>query len=127
MDIASITAAARTVDITHPATGEPIGLKVELLPDSDDKVQTAKRKWLNERLQRNKKLTVEAAEAHSINVIEAAVTGWKWEGDLTFHGEKPTFTPGALRKVLKELPWVKAQIDTELGDEAAFFRNSGQS
>lgn len=123
MDIATITPSARTVEITHPGTGEPIGLKVELLPDSDDKVQAARRKWLNERMQRNKKITVEAAEAHQLNVIEAAVSGWAWGGDLTFHGEKPAFSPAVLRKVLKELPWVKSQLDSELGDEAAFFRN----
>ena len=122
-DISSIVAAARTVEIKHPATGEPIGLKVTVLPDSDAKVKAARRKWLNERLQRGMKITAEKLEAQQLTIIEAAVGDWEWEGELTFHGEKPAFTEGNLRKVLKELPWVKTQLDEELGDEAAFFQN----
>lgn len=122
-DISTIVAAARTVDIKHPATAEPIGLKVTVLPDSDPKVKAARRKWLNERLQRGMKVTAEKLEAQQLSIIEAAVSGWEWEGELTFHGEKPAFTDGNLRKVLKELPWIKSQLDEELGDEAAFFQN----
>lgn len=121
MDISSIAAAERTVDIKHPATGEPLGLKVTLLPDSDGKVQAARRKWLNERMQRGKKITAEKVEEGQLLIIGAAVKDWTWEGELTFHGAKPEFTEGNLRKVLKELPWVKTQLDEELGDEAAFF------
>lgn len=121
MDIASITATERTVDIKHPANGEPIGLRVTLLPDSDAKVVAARRKFLNERLQRGKKITAEVIEAQQTSLIAAAVNGWDWAGEATFRGEKPEFNEANLRKVLKELPWIKAQLDEELGDEAAFF------
>lgn len=123
MDISSITAAERVVDIKHPATAEPIGLKVTLLPDTDPKVKAARRKFLNERLQRGMKVTAEKLEAQQLSIIEAAVGGWEWLGDLTFHGEKPDFTEANLRKVLKELSWVKSQLDEELGDDAAFFQS----
>ena len=123
MDISSITAAERTVDIKHPSNGEPLGLKITLLPESDAKVQAARRKWLNERMQRGKKLTAEKAEAGQLLFLESAVNGWNWEGELTFHGDKPEFTEANLHKVLKELPWIKAQLDEELGDEAAFFQS----
>jgi hypothetical protein len=123
MDISSITAAERTVDIKHPATGEPLGLKITVLPESDAKVQTARRKWLDERLQRGKKVTAAKVEAGQLLLIESAVSGWSWESELTFHGEKPEFTDANLRKVLKELSWVKTQLDEELGDEAAFFQS----
>lgn len=123
-DISTIVAAARTVDIKHPASGEPVGLKVTLQPDSDPKVKAARRRWLNERLQRgNSKVTAEKLEAQALAVIEAAVTAWDWEGDLTFRGEKPEFNAANLRKVLKELPWVQNQIEAEFGDDAAFFQN----
>ena len=123
MDISSITAAERVVGLKHPGTAEPIGLKVTLLPDSDPKVKAARRKFINERLQRGMKVTAEKLEAQQLSIIEAAVAGWQWEGELTFHGEKPDFTEANLRKVLKDLPWVKSQLDEELGDDAAFFQS----
>jgi hypothetical protein len=122
-DISTIVAAERTVEIKHPGTSEPIGLKITVLPDSDQKVKAMRRKWLNERLQRGMKITAEKLEVQQLQIIESAVSGWEWGGDLNFHGEKPAFTEGNLRKVLKELPWIKTQLDEELGDEAAFFQN----
>jgi len=126
-DISSIVAAPRVVDIKHPATGEPIGLKVTLLPVSDSKVQSAQRRLINDRLQRHDKPTAEKMEQNKLALLEAAVSDWTWEGDLTFEGGKPEFTPSDLRKVLKKLPWVRDQIDIELGNEAAFFEASATS
>ena len=128
MDITSIAASERPVEINHPGTGEPIGLTVTLRPESDPEVEAVRRKWLNEKLQRRSgRMTAERLEEVQITLITAAVTGWDWAGDLTFKDEKPEFTPANLRKVLRELPWVKAQLDEALGDEAAFFQNSEPS
>lgn len=121
MDISTITAAERTVQIKHPATGEPIGLVITLRPSSDPAVLAASRKFLNERLQRGSKITAEKLEVQKVAVITAAVSGWKWEGDAQYKGQQPEFTEATLRTILKDLPWVKAQIDEELGDDAAFF------
>ncbi len=69
------------------------------------------------------KVTAEKLEAQQVSVIESAVSGWEWKGELTFQGNKPEFNPENLRKVLKALPWMKSQLDEELGDEAAFFQS----
>lgn len=121
MDISTIVAAERTIDIKHPASGQPIGLKVTLRPDSDPAVTAARRSFLNDRLQRRGKVTAEKIEEQNQRVIVAAVSGWTWEGDLTFEGGKPDFNEINLVKVLKKLTWVRDQIDEELGDAAAFF------
>lgn len=126
-DIASIVAAPRTIDIKHPATGANVGLKITLLPTSSDQVQAAQRKLINDRLQRDVKTSAERLEENRLSMIEAAVGGWEWEGDLTFEGEKPEFSPAFLRKVLKLLPWVREQIDMELGNDAAFFAHLANS
>lgn len=126
-DITSIVAAPRKFEVKHPATGEPIGLKVELRPDSSDEVQAVKRKLINERLARDIKPTAERMESNRNLLLEAAVAGWEWEGELTFEGTKPDFAPANLRKVLKKLPWVRDQIDAELGNDAAFFEASASA
>lgn len=121
MDISTLTPHERTIDIKHPVTGEPIGLQVTLRPESDPAVVSARRKWMNERLSRGSKITAEKLEQQQIAVIAAAVSGWSFTGEATFEGSKPDFSEATLVKVLKKLPWVKAQIDEELGDTAAFF------
>lgn len=123
-DITSIAPNERTVEINHPGTGEPIGLRVTMRPESAPEVEAVRRKWLNEKLQRRSgRMTAERLEELQIALITAAVTGWEWGGELTFEGEKPEFSDANLRKVLKKLGWVKSQLDEELGDEAAFFQS----
>ncbi len=127
MDISTLVAAPRVVDIKHPATGAPIGLKVTLRPDSAPEVLAEKRKLLNERLRHDVKATAERLEENSLTLLGAAVAGWEWEGDLTFEGSKPDFTPANLRKVLVKLRWVREQLDDEFGEDAAFFESSATS
>lgn len=128
MDITSIAASERPVEINHPGTGEPIGLRVTLRPESDPAVEAVRRKWLNEKLQRRSgRMTAERLEELQLALISAAATGWEWDGELTFNGDKPEFNPANLRKVLRALPWVKSQLDEALGDEAAFFQKSEPS
>ena len=122
-DISSIVPNERTIEIKHPATGEPIGLSINLLPASAPPVLAAQRKMINDRLQRNSKTTAESMEQNRLALIESAVNGWSWRGDLTFEGKKPEFTPENLRKVLKKLTWLRDQIDQELGNDAAFFES----
>lgn len=123
MDISSIVATERSVHIKHPATGEPIGLVITLRPDTDPVVVEARRRFLNDRLAKRGKITAEKLEQQQNAVLIAAISGWTWEGDVTFEGAKPDFNPVNLAKVLKKLPWMREQIDEELGDNAAFFQN----
>jgi hypothetical protein len=126
-DISNIIAAPRTVEIKHPATGEPIGLRMTLRPESSAEVTAAKRRLLNERLQRDIKPSAERLEANALSMIEASVSAWEWQGDLMFEGSKPDFTPANLRKVLKKLSWLRDQLDHELGNDAAFFESSANA
>lgn len=122
MDIFDIAPQSRTIEILHPATSEPTGLKVSLLPMSDDKIESVRRKQLNRRLNsRNTKVTAEQLEAESMELLIASITGWEWSGTASFQGEKPEFTPDNVRRVMKAAKWVRDQIDREAGYAEAFF------
>jgi len=122
MDISSIAPKSRTVDITHPVTGEPVGIKFVLLPDSDEKVKKAKRVIQNRQLQSRKlNITAEQLEANSLDLLVAAIDSWEWTGDAEFRGEKPEFTAANVRTVLRDVDWIRKQVDRELGNEEAFF------
>ncbi|MFN4160641.1 MAG: hypothetical protein ACK4FW_01435 [Stenotrophomonas sp.] len=121
-DLSNIVAAERGVDIKHPSTGEPVGLRLTLLPETHPKVREASRKALNDRLQGKGKVTAEKIEENRLTMLVASVGGWEWQGEATFKGEKPEFTDATLRKVIEHLPWMQEQIDQELGDRSEFFR-----
>lgn len=121
MDISSISATAREVTIVSPATAEPIGLTISLRPATSPEVMIVKRRHTNEALKNRGKATAEKIEANSLDILVAATAAWNWTGDLNFHGQKPELTPETVRRVYKELPWVRSQIDDAIGDEASFF------
>lgn len=126
-ELTNIVAAERRLDIVHPATDEPVGLVLILLPDSHPQVKAAARKSLNESISRRSKATAEQIEANRISMVAASVGGWEWQGELTFHGEKPEFTQQTLQQLLKELPWVGEQVDVALTDRAEFFRRPDET
>lgn len=122
MDIFDIQANSRTIDIVHPVTQEPTGLKVTLLPRSDAKVEAAQRKISNRRLaSRSTKVTAESLEADGLELLIAHVESWEWTGSATFQGKKIECTPENVRLVLKSASWIKEQIDREAGSSEAFF------
>lgn len=123
-EITAIVAVARAIDIKHPATEAPVGLRITLLPDTHPKVRAASRKALDDRLQGKGKITAAKMEQGRTDMLVASVGGWEWQGDLTFHGDKPSLTDESLRKVLKELPWIGDQLEVELGNRAEFFRSA---
>lgn len=126
-ELTNIVAEARRLEILHPATEEPVGLVLILLPDSHPQVKTAARKAINDRINNRGKVTAEQIEASRITMLTASVSGWDWQGELTFHGEKPAFQDQTLRQLLKELPWVAEQADAALGERAEFFRRPDET
>ncbi|EJP77294.1 TPA: DUF1983 domain-containing protein [Stenotrophomonas maltophilia] len=105
-ELSNIVAAERRLELLHPATQEPVGLVLVLLPDSHLQVKAAARKSINDRISHRGKVSAEQLEASRIGMLAASVGGWEWQGELTFHGSKPEFNPQTLQQLLKELPWV---------------------
>lgn len=123
MDISSITPSTNELNILHPATSEPIGLTISLLPLTSPPVRDVQRRITNESLRtRGKGFTSEKLDANRLDILIAATQGFKWEGDANWNGEKPEATPQLVRKIYKEVPWIREQVDNALNDEAAFFR-----
>lgn len=123
MDISTVEAGPREVQIINPKTYEPIGLTITVLPGSHPKVKDASRKLQNARLaQRNQKITAEQLEANGLTILLAHIESWKWDEGVTFGGEKLEFNEASVRKVLKK-DWIRRQVDEAAGDEAAFFQS----
>lgn len=121
MDLSSVKPVDRRVDIKHPVTREDTGLVFVLKPYSDPSVKAVQRRLANTRLRNGRKITAEQLEDAKLEVLCAAVSGWEWNGEATFGGEKLEFNAANVRKVLKSVDWIREQVDEELGDDAAFF------
>lgn len=126
MDLANLKPVERMIDILHPSTGEKIGVSVTVLSINDEKMAAAKRRVQNKKLEldrRGKTFKADDLEENEMELLTTAITGWNWEGDVDFHGEKPAFNEKNVKAVLKELTWFKQQIMEAVGDEKAFFQH----
>lgn len=122
MDLSKITPVELLVDVRHPATKEPTGLKLRILSDDDPRVSEAKRKVFDGMREKGRKLTKEEDDAFSFDLQTAHLAGWEWEGDATFNGKKPPFNAENVREVLKAVPIVRNTIQESIRDDAAFYK-----
>ena len=128
MDFSTLVAETRTIDINHPVTLEPIGLKIDLLPTTSKQVRDVQRKHANENIKnRFKTTTAEKLEANALDILVAATAGWTWGEGADWKGGKPELTPENVREVYKKAPWIRKQVDEALGDDAEFFRDANAS
>lgn len=129
MDFSTLITNERMIEIVHPKSGEPTGIKVSILAMQDPKLKKIRRRILDDKLRleaRGKNFKAEDVEDNVDTLLINAMTGWDWGKDVngeeaTFKGAKPDFTPAKIREVFRTLPWFMNQIDEAVGDEKAFF------
>jgi hypothetical protein len=139
MDLATLKPTTRTIEIKHPVTGHPLGVRVTVVSMDDDRLTKIKREIMDRRLyleQRGKTFKAEDVEANTHRLLFTATLGWEWynptnseddDGMPTFNGEVPEFNERNFKAVIKTLPWFRDQINEELGETKAFFDNSPSS
>lgn len=127
MDLTEILPSERVVEILHPGTEEPIGVRVTLMSITDERLKKLKRKFQDERLRleaRGKNFKSDELEENRDELAFKAMTSWDWYGDATFNGKKPEFNQANVLAVLQKLVWFRDQIEAEIGDEKSFFSPS---
>ncbi len=125
MDILSLHPNTITLDLKHPATGESIGVTVELRSLESDEVKAVERQLKNKALKGGRNtVTAEKIDDNTVALLSAAIVSWTFSGDANLGGDKkPACNEANKRKLLAVAPIAK-QIDVALGDEAAFFAPS---
>lgn len=124
MDILNIKAQPRVIEIKHPEAGEAIGLRITVLPESDEKVRRVQRRNLDRQLKdRKSNLTAARIEENTLEVVIASVSDWEWYGEANFRGEQPECTEEKVRELFTAAPWIRDQVREEFDDSAAFFAN----
>ena len=127
MDISTLKPNDRIIEIKHPADeNQNVGIRVTIISLTDDKMKSIRRRFINKRLELEKKgksFKADDIEDNEIELLVASITGWEWYGEVDFNGEKPAFNENNVKKVLTELEWFKNQVAEAVGDEKAFFQS----
>lgn len=144
MDISTVKPTNRTIEIKHPGTGMPLGVRVTIVSVDDERLKKAKRDIMDRRLyleQRGKVFKAEEVEENTQNLLFTATLGWVWynptgdEGDdgydptamPSFGDEQPAFNQRNFKRIITTLPWFADQINEEIGERKAFFGDSEPS
>lgn len=124
-DISAIKTVERVVEITHPATKEPLGIRVSLMSIDDPRMKKLKRQITDRRLQleaRGKHFKADDIDENRNALAFSAMTGWEWYGkDVSFKGNKPAFDRVSVYAVFDELTWFRDHIETEISETKDFF------
>lgn len=122
MDILAIQPDTITVEIKHPGTSAPIGLTLQCVSLEADQVKAVERAIKNRALRGGRNtVTAEKIEDNTVEILSAAVVGWEWADGLTLGDMKnPPLNKANVAKLM-QVGWIAKQVDTALGDEAAFF------
>lgn len=126
MDISTLIPSERIIEIKHPVTEQPLGIRVNIISLNDDRMKQIRRRFINKRIElekRGKSFKADDIEANEYDLLVACITGWDWYGETTFNGSKPDFNELNVRNVLNSLSWFKDQVSEAIGDDKAFFQS----
>ena len=144
MDLADLKPVERTIEILHPGTELPIGLRVTLRSIEDDEMKSIKRQITDNSLKlqaKNKAIKAEELERNQHMLMYRATIDWEWynptgkEDDKgydpdampDFNGEQPGYNQKNFLAIANELYWFADQVQEAIGDTKAFFGNSNGS
>lgn len=111
------------VDIVHPKTMEPIGLKIWVAGPDSERQRKARRAVINERLQmRNQKVTAEILEVENISTLARATFKWEFGPDVTIDGKRPEWSAKECERLFTRFPFMFEQVNAAAGDRAGFIK-----
>lgn len=114
MEISSIVKndALFTLDLLHPETDQPVGIKIKVRSAASDEAMAVLRRQTNslmERQQRNKLIKAETVEEQELEKAVSYVASWDW-GSNTYEGSVPDSSPDTVLKIMREQGWIYSQV-----------------
>lgn len=100
------------LDVEHPATGEPMGIKIMVRSAGSDAAKDIVRKHTDGILAKQQKGVLVNAETIEKNEIDQAVSyvaSWDW-GSNTYDGKKPDSSPETIKAILTKEGWLYAAV-----------------
>jgi hypothetical protein len=139
-DLSQIKPTDRTIEILHPRTDEPIGIRVTLMSIDDERMIKAKRAITDKRLhleQRAKSFKSTDLEDNKTSLLATAVIDWEWYNPTgnedakdfdrnampEWNSSVPDFSRRNVQAILSDpgMSWFTDQINEAVGETKAFF------
>jgi hypothetical protein len=122
MDILDIKPTTVFLDLKHPHSGEPVGIRVELQSLSSPAVRAVEKRIQNKALRSGRNgMNADKVERNTHEILSAAIVGWEFAEGVTLGGKKnPPCTEETKLEFVKHA-WIAKQLDDRLGDDADFF------
>ena len=109
------------MNLEHPVTGEPLEVKIKLAGVDSDYYKKELRRQQNKRFKKGfRKMNAEELESETIELLVACTLDW--EG-VELEGQTLECNPENVRKIYKQFPWIKEQVDNFINDRANFLKN----
>lgn len=140
-ELAALVPVERKLEILHPVTDSPLGVRIALISVDDDRLKKLRRAFVDKdqglaAKKRNYRPSAEELESRFEQIAFTACQGWHWynptgsEGDEgysaeampTFDGEVPEFNMRNFQAVTRRLEWFKAQINEALEETKDFLK-----
>jgi len=114
MEISGLVSAEQLfeLDVEHPATGKPIGIKIMVRSAGSDNAKEVVRKQTDGILAKQQKGKLVGADTVESNEIDQAVSyvhSWDWTTN-TYGGKKPDSDPATIKAILAKEGWIYAQV-----------------
>ncbi len=109
------------VAITHPGTGEPLGITVTVAGPDSDRQRKARAVITNDRIEKRiRKATADRLDEEALTMTCAAIIGWD---GVIVDGKAVEFNPCNASILLKRFPFIRDQIDAAVGDRSVFIKS----
>ena len=122
LDTARVADEGRELELVHPQTGEPVGIRITIRGTDSDayrRALLAQQRVSMERLTRNRKQrkTPEELEDESIDVLATLTTGW---APFNLEGKPYPYSHANAVALYRRFRWIREQADAFAGDRANF-------
>lgn len=131
----SVSSEASDMPLVHPGTGEvlvdekgvPVTLKV--ISTDNEAYKKVERKIQNKRLKdrslvRNNKINITMDQIEEETTLRAVTCIVGWSSNLELGGKKLVYSPASAERLIRELSWVREQVEEYATDRANFILKS---
>lgn len=119
MDLSQIKPVERVLEVLHPKTKKPVGMRLTLCCGHDDRVKSVVRKQRDADVQRKGVKTMAEREAEAREVLAACVTGVEFDEGCDWGGK--TEYSADLAKEIVSVDWLADQVNQFGGQTEDFF------
>lgn len=119
-DLAEAQEIGTEVKITHPGTGEPLGITMQVAGPDSKRQKAATALIIAERAElRLRKITAARLEDESVRIAAASIISWTGVMEA---GKNIDYSPSAALGLLTRYPFIREQIVSYSGDRANFLK-----